>query len=739
MGDTGAGLCFVDKTFLASNKIKSPRIKLPQPFDLETIDGQTSLHNRIHESIKLTIWLGNKSFTRDFLITNLGTHNMVLGLDWFREYDPDIVYSTGEIKGFRKPTTNRPNLSTKTSNLTFGPCTDTKIAFKAGGVISAIETEQFNRKQIGQSYSTLFNTQKHVEQALSIKAYAGSINGLTGNTQGWEQTIPPQYHKFLNTVFSDQSAKTLPPHRHGQDCSITIREGEQLSTCKVYDMSEEQLKILKQIIDENIKKGFFRESKSQASSPVFFVTDKASNSRGTDQLRLVIDYRSLNSKIVLDEYSIPLIRTVMQRLSKAKIYTKFDVRAGFNNLRIKEGDEWKTAFKTFWGTYEYLVMPMGLATAPATFQRFINSVLSPYLELYCFAYLDDIIVFSENKEEHEKHVTTILETLEKHNLHLKPVKCGWHLDKVDFLGLTAETGKGVRMSDDKIQALHKWKAPTNKLEIQQLTGLSNFYRDMIPHYSDVVSPLTELTGKVPFEWNSRRQQSFDTLMTHIRNDVFIHGYDPNLPTLLETDASNLAYGGVVSQLVNGKHYPILMFSHKFKDNEKEWTVSEKELYAIIYAMDKYSHFLQNKHPLKIYSDHRNLARFMFTTKLTGRIARWFDKIQGCGINFSIEYRAGKENTVADTLSRYQLTDQTNRDSDYKALLPQNRFSAKALADIKLYLDQQPLKSTGKPAQITPRFGFDTTAYRQKLDPATRLAHTRLNHTDIRPTRLGLGN
>jgi hypothetical protein len=155
----------------------------------------------------------------------------------------------------------------------------------------------------------------------------------------------------------------------------------------------------------------------------------------------------------------------MERLPRAQIFTKFDVRAGFNNIRIRPGDEPKTAFKTFFGLFEYKVMPFGLATATSVFQRFINHVLAPFLDIFAFAYLDDIVIFSENEKDHQRHVTQVLDALEKAQLHLKPAKCVWSQTEISFLGFTAVAGKGIRMSDDKLEAMREWEAPKNVREV----------------------------------------------------------------------------------------------------------------------------------------------------------------------------------------------------------------------------------------------------------------------------------
>lgn len=272
-------------------------------------------------------------------------------------------------------------------------------------------------------------------QEILLARSTQSVNGLTRNTDNWLETIPPEFNHFADMVFSN------------------VREGDKLPACKIYDMNKEQLDTLKAIIDKQLTKGFIRPSSTSASSPVFFITDKASSSHSVSQMRLVMDYQNLNSKIYMDTYPIPPSRTVIERLPKAKIFMKFDVCAGFNNIQIKPGDEHKTAFKTFFGLYEDTVMPFGLPNAPSVFQWFINHVLAPFLEIFCFTYLDDIIIFSKNIKEHQKHVTQIFEALQANDLHLKPSKSVWKVDEVAFLGFTAIANKVIYMSDDKMEGL----------------------------------------------------------------------------------------------------------------------------------------------------------------------------------------------------------------------------------------------------------------------------------------------
>lgn len=580
------------------------------------------------------------------------------------------------------------------------PSTDPAAAFSAGGVTAAVEAEEARRETLTARAMTTLHIRsvicarlEDMEETARMRSSAlrpcdedAGVRGLTGNKEGWLDTIPEPFRRFAPTVFSDEAANELPPHRPDLDCKITVREGEKLRTTKVYDMSKEQLTTLKALLDLELQRGFIRPSKSSSSAPVFFVTDPPSESRNKGQLRLVVDYRDLNTKIDLDEYPIPPTRTVMARLPSAKIFTKFDVRSGFSNIRMASGSEQYTAFKTFFGLFEYQVMPMGLATAPSVFQRFINHVLAPYLDLFCFAYLDDIIIFSESEEEHQKHVTLILEALEKNSLHLKPAKCVWGVSEVSFLGYTAVAGKGIRMSKDKVDKISALEPPRNVREVREVLGLINFYGKFVPHYSDICAPINHLTGKdVPWNWTAECDNAFRRLLAAIREDVFIAGFDPDRPITLETDASDVAYGYVISQPDDsGQLRPVAMDHHKFPKHQINWDIHDKELAAIVHAFDRYRHFLaQPRFPVSVISDHRNLAKFMFSTDLLkshdGRLGRWWQILSQA--RFVIEYRSGSENVVADFLSRYQQDPPT---PSGHVLLPLHRFSTKAQADIEAW-------------------------------------------------------
>lgn len=506
------------------------------------------------------------------------------------------------------------------------------------------------------------------------------IRGLTGNKEGWEKTIPPEFAKYTTTVFSDKVLQEKAPPRPGFECKIVLKEGETLKKNDFYQLAPHQLANLKALIDNEIASGISVPSNAPHASPGFFVTDP-----GSKQERWVVDYREVNAKSLKDAYPLPRINTIIERASGSKFISVIDVSKAFSMIPMHPDSQSLTAYTTPLGMFEYTSMPMGLANAPSIWQRFLNSILGPLLHDVCFAYVDDIIIFSETREQHILDCQKVLDVMEKHGLHLKPHKCQWFKEEVEFLGFTIVAGKGVRMSDDKLQGIRDMERPRKIKDLRMFLGTLGFYDKFIPHYADHTACLTDLLKKdAVWEWKEDpHERAFQALKESFCKDVFLVAADPEKPYRLSTDSSDVAYAGKIEQQDDeGNWRPILMFSHKFKDGEKGWDGPDKELYAIVHAFTTYRRWLsQPKFPVEVYSDHRNLAKFMFTSNLLkshdGRLGRWWQELSQC--NFVIQYTPGTENVVPDFLSRYNLADSV--DLDPAQLLPASRFSPKALADI----------------------------------------------------------
>ena len=437
-------------------------------------------------------------------------------------------------------------------------------------------------------------------------------------------TLPPEYSDFAD-VFSEHNADKLPPNRGHLDHSIPLEEGAKPQFGPIYNLSEVELEVLKEYIETHLAKGFIRPSTSPFGAPVLFV--KKPHGRG---LRLVVDYRALNRYTIKNRYPLPLISEIFDRLKRAMRYTKIDLRAAYNLLRIALGEEWKTAFRTRYGHFEYLVMPFGLTNAPATFQSYINSALREYLDVFCIAYLDDILIYSNSPEEHTRHVRLVLQKLREHGLYAALEKCEFSVEEVNFLGFVISP-KGIAMEPDRIATIVDWPIPKSIHDIQVFLGFCNFYRRFIEAYSRVVLAITTLLRKSSdeFQWTAEAQQAFERLKHLFTQAPILRHFDPELPIFLYTDASGFAISGILCQFFNGVLHPVAFWSRKSTPAECNYDIHDREMLAIVSAFQHWRHYLEGaKHTITVYTDHKNLEVFMSTKVLNRRQARWAELLAG---------------------------------------------------------------------------------------------------------------
>ena len=278
----------------------------------------------------------------------------------------------------------------------------------------------------------------------------------------------PKLYCNLEGIFSEEKANELPvsdPYNH----EIKLKGDCQPPYSPIYPLSTPKLHVLREYLHDNLVKGFIQHSTSSASALILFVKKKDGS------LWLCINYRRLNLLTKKNWYPLPLIGEALDWLSGAKIYTKLDIRVAYNQVWMKEGDEWKTTFWTWYGHYEYCVMPFGLANALATFQGFINYALWDLLDICCIAYLDDILIYSDNDTEHVEHVWAVLKHLQEHGLYVKLEKCEFHTWHVGFIGYVV-TPNGVLMEEDCVSTIHDWPELQTHHEVQVFLGFTNFYQ-----------------------------------------------------------------------------------------------------------------------------------------------------------------------------------------------------------------------------------------------------------------------
>ena len=464
-------------------------------------------------------------------------------------------------------------------------------------------------------------------------------------------SVPPEYHD-LAPVFSKVSATSLPPHRP-YDCAIELLPGAPLPGSRLYNISKPERETMEKYINESLAAGIIRPSSSPLGAGFFFVGKKDGS------LRPCIDYRGLNQITVKNKYPLPLLASAFEPVQGATVFTKLDLRNAYHLLRIRDGDEWKTAFKTPLGQFEYLVMPFGLTNAPACFQALVNDVLRDFLNVFVFVYIDDILIYSKDLTEHKKHVRLVLQRLLENKLFVKAEKCEFHQPSVTFLGFVLEGGQ-VKPSEDKIKAVLEWPVPENRKQLQRFLGFANFYRRFIRNYSQTALPLTSLTSvKKTFQWSPEAQTAFDKLkMLFSRAPVLIQP-DSSKQFILEVDASDSGVGAVLSQRLDSDQrvHPCAFFSRRLSSAEQNYDVGDRELLAIKLALEEWRHWLEGaEHPVLVWTDHKNLAYIQSAKQANPRQSRW--SLFFSRFNLIISYRPGSKNIKPDSLSRLYSTDQS---------------------------------------------------------------------------------
>jgi len=315
--------------------------------------------------------------------------------------------------------------------------------------------------------------------------------------------IPCDYHKFAD-IFSKQGAKRLSQHRPF-DLLIQIESEKTLPLDPIYSLSSLELQTLRDFIDENLKTGLIRPSWSPCGAPVLFIKKKDGS------LQLYINYWGLNKITQKDCYPIPLVTDLWDTPQKAQVYSKIDLRSAYHLIRIADGDEWKTVFWIRYGSYKWLVMPFGLSNASSAFQRLMNEVFADLLDMCVVIYLDNILIYSDNIEDHKRHVREVLHRLWTHELYTSLSKCIFHKEKVKFLGYLIDPEE-LQMDGEKVRIIKEWPVSCWVKDIQAFLGFMNFYRRFIHNYSELAVPLTRLTKKNSiWDWTTDCQDIFDVL------------------------------------------------------------------------------------------------------------------------------------------------------------------------------------------------------------------------------------
>jgi len=368
--------------------------------------------------------------------------------------------------------------------------------------------------------------------------------------------------------------------------------------------------------------------------------------------RMVQDYCHINQWTIKNRYLLLLIVDILDGVGKRKVFTKLDLRWGYSNVRIKEGDEWKAAFTTHIGAYEPTVIYFGLTNSPATFQTMINDLFWDLINQGDMAtFIDDILVATDTEEGHDELVEKVLKRLEENDLFVKPEKCKWKVREVEFLGVIIRP-RGVEMQKEKVEGVLNWPVPRNVKEVQKFLGLANYYRRFIKDFAKIAAPLHILVRKEQkWKWEKEQEEAFGKLKKVFITEPILAIPDINREMRVEADTSDYATGGVLSlKCEDGKWRPVAFISKSLNATEQNYKIHNKEMLAVIRCLEAWRHYLEGaKLEFKIWTDHKNLQYFMTSQKLNQRQVQW--ALYLSRFNFTLKHIPGKSMGKADGLSR----------------------------------------------------------------------------------------
>ncbi|GJV93166.1 putative nucleotidyltransferase, ribonuclease H [Tanacetum coccineum] len=405
-----------------------------------------------------------------------------------------------------------------------------------------------------------------------------------------------------------------------------------------YRFAPSEMEELSTQLQELSDKGFIRPSSSPWGASVLFVKKKYGS------FQMCIDYRELNKLTVKNRYPLPRIDDLFDQLQGSSVFSKIDLRSGYHQHRVRNKDIPKTAFRTRYGHYEFQVMPFGLTNAPAVFMDLMNRVCRPYLDKFMIVFIDDILIYSKTKEEHDVHLRLILEWLKKEELYAKFLKCDFWLSKVQFLGHVIDS-EGIHVDPANIESIKDWESPKTPTEIRQFLGLVGYYRRFIEGFSKIVKPMTKLTQKsVKFNWGEKEETAFQTLKQKLCSAPILALPERSENFVVYCDASHKGLGVVLMQ----KEKVIAYASRQLKIHEKNYTTHDLELGAVVFALKMWRHYLYGTKCV-VYTDHKSLQHILDQKELNMRQRRWLELLSD--YDCELRYHPGKANVVADALSR----------------------------------------------------------------------------------------
>ncbi|CAA0826246.1 Uncharacterized mitochondrial protein AtMg00860, partial [Striga hermonthica] len=591
--DTRATHSFVSKRCIEITGAKF--INTVDPLEVSLASGQKIVTSSKADNLRLNI--GGRILEVGAYVIEMRDFDLILGMDWLTCYRADIRCHNREVILYLSEEDQIPFYGSKMRTLP--------------RVISMAKAKKIIRRKDCQGYF---------------------VSIVDENSRSQTPHDVPIVREFVD-VFSDQ-LPGRPPNRQ-VEFTIDLVPGVAPVSKAPYRMAPKELQELKTQIQELLKLGFIRPSISPWGAPVLFVKKKDGS------MRMCSDYRDFNRLTIKNKYPLPRIDDLFDQLRGVCVFSKIDLRSGYHQLKIKESDIAKTAFRTRYGYYEFVVMLFGVSNAPTVLMDLMNRVFHKYLEQFVIVFIDDILVYSKSQEEHEQHLRVVLGTLRKEKLYAKFFKCEFWLKKVAFLGHII-TERGLEVDPTKIAAIQNWSVPKNPSEVRSFLGLASYYRRFIEGFSKIALPLTNLTRKsVKFEWC---EKSFQELKKKLTSTPVLIIPDPTRSFTIYSDASKRGLGCILMQ--DGQ--VVAYASRQLKPHEQNYPTHDLELAAVVHALKIWRHYLYGGQ-CEIFTDHKSL-QYIFTQKeLNMRQRRWLELVKD--YDCTIQYHPGKANVVADALSR----------------------------------------------------------------------------------------